>query len=442
MNLEQKFLELCRSLPAREDVLYTEEARDKHMTRFSLYFRVCRVELVYSRKWETVAPPSVLYCRVYLSKNDPIYLHLPELMAYLGAQDYRACYFPYIESPERLEACFRALMCIVEDYIPQAERLGTTGQDRVILERWADEGFFEDPKGEEPQQGEIDRDTMAFVRVFQESVLVARHTNLDAYEAFLKGDREKALQKYEKLAKNGLSLYEKGLCDFLRSEESRDFRPMSAECFAAPAYKKATGQKADLKGMALLYAGFAVLFCGLLAVLNAVYARGTVYYLGVPWWTGLIWAGLPAIFGYFVFQRRIQKLLGGSVDFLDALKPHPWINRLAAVIFAAATVGSAVLCIWLSGNSMRFYADRGIYCTEEDSAREFAYSEVQDIYFIRSRYNDYGNRVDRSSYVIVLADGTRIDLDASTSLEKQRQIVEELFPALEIRELDSDRELP
>ena len=88
--------QLCEAFAAKENALYTQTAWDKHMTFFSVYFRASRVELVYSRKWETMAPPSVLFARIYLSKNNPVYLHLPELIGFLGIDDYRACYFPYI----------------------------------------------------------------------------------------------------------------------------------------------------------------------------------------------------------------------------------------------------------------------------------------------------------------------------------------------------------
>ena len=142
MRVKETFLQLCEAFAAKENALYTQTAWDKHMTFFSVYFRASRVELVYSRKWETMAPPSVLFARIYLSKNNPVYLHLPELIGFLGIDDYRACYFPYIENPQRMTDCMEALTEILSDYIPKIEELANTGEDQAILERWANEGFF------------------------------------------------------------------------------------------------------------------------------------------------------------------------------------------------------------------------------------------------------------------------------------------------------------
>lgn len=148
MELEQEFLRLCREWADRPDVFHTEVIHEKNLAAFSALFRVIRVELVYSRKWETVAPPSVLYCRVYLSKNDPVYLHLPELLSYLDAGDYRACYFPCIESAQRMEDCFRALTRIVDDHIPAAQQLASADRGREVMERWAEGGLLRGSRGQ------------------------------------------------------------------------------------------------------------------------------------------------------------------------------------------------------------------------------------------------------------------------------------------------------
>lgn len=444
MELEQEFLRLCREWADRPDVFHTEVIHEKNLAAFSALFRVIRVELVYSRKWETVAPPSVLYCRVYLSKNDPVYLHLPELLSYLDTGDYRACYFPCIESAQRMEDCFRALTRIVDDHIPAAQQLASTDRGREVMERWAEGGFSEDPEGkEESQDGPIDWDTMLWARKLQESFMVSRHTTLDAYEAFLNGDREKAIEKYEKMRKNGLSIYEKGLLEFLRSEAAQDFSPMPPECYAYGAYKKtAKGDKTDLKGLFLLYAGFAVLFCGLLAVINGFLARDTLYFYGIEWWFGGVLAVVPALFGYFAFQKKLRSLLGGGNEFLDAAKSSRFAARLAAVAFTVAMAGCIWFCATVPGMSFRMYDDYAVYYSEEETLKQFAYAQVEEIYCISARYNSYGDRVERASCVLILEDGRQVDLDCNGSVEEQLAVVRQLFPELEILELDSDRDLP
>ena len=81
--MSAKFQELCGELRARDDVLYLEFDRERKMEICTVYFRAAKIQLIYCRKWELLAPPSVLFARISFSKNSPAFLHLPELIAYL-----------------------------------------------------------------------------------------------------------------------------------------------------------------------------------------------------------------------------------------------------------------------------------------------------------------------------------------------------------------------
>ena len=443
MRVKETFLQLCEAFAAKENALYTQTAWDKHMTFFSVYFRASRVELVYSRKWETMAPPSVLFARIYLSKNNPVYLHLPELIGFLGIDDYRACYFPYIENPQRMTDCMEALTEILSDYIPKIEELANTGEDQAILERWANEGFFASEKEEKTQsQEEIDWEVMEFFCHLQESILVSRHTNMVAYRAFLDGKVEKSLKKYEKLRKNGMSPYEVGLIAFLQTEAGRKFRPMPEKCDSAKLYRRGEmGDKTDLIGIGLSFVLLAGLLCGLIAAIDGILSRGTLYYFGIGWWFGLLLAAPTSFFGYVAFQRFLRPKLGGSVDFLDVQK-HPKFNQyLSAAFFAVLMAGSIALCIFLPPMNSRYYEDHAVLYAEEGDGR-FTYDQVREIYYIHGRYNDFGDLVERASCVLVLDDGRQFDLDCDGTPQEQLAMVKDLMGHIPIQEVASDRDLP
>ena len=76
--------------------------------------------------------------------------------------------------------------------------------------------------------------------------------------------------------------------------------------------------------------------------------------------------------------------------------------------------------------------------------QSFTYEEVDAIYHIQSRYNDFGERIEFDSYVIATADGRLTDLYGFTSAEETREKALPIFQAagIEVIELDSDRELP
>ncbi len=431
-------------------MLYTQFGKEKRNCTFSMYFRTTKIQLVYSWQWQALAPPSVLYCRVYLSKNSGVYLHLPELLCSLGVDDYRACYFPYIETGARMEACFHALMAVVEEYIPALEQLGQTGGDQEILAYWQQHPFFEQPTeteaAEEPEKienAEQAENLQVLSQRIMESVMVARHTLLDAYEAFLLGDWEKSLEKYRKLEKSGLSDYERGLCRFLEDDRNRGFVPMPPECLSAADYKLYAGAKTDWRGCVLLYIPCAAICCSLIGLMSGILSRGTIFFFGVEWWFGLVIGVFPALFGYGVLERQVLALMGGPhrrrrLDYCDMMDSRSGLTKLLKVVFAVAVAGSLWFCIAVPGMSIRFYDTYGVYYTEEGATVQFAYDQMAGIYYTSARYNSFGGRLERPSYVLVLENGEQVDLDACTwKLDKQRQIIETLFPEAEIAEVDS-----
>lgn len=427
------FEDLCRNLATRSGVLHTEFSEEKKTAVFSLYLHSSKIQLVYSRRWEDLAPPSVLYCRVFTNKNVPLYLHLPELLGYLGAEDYRACYFPCIETAGRMEACFRALMEVVDTYSEILDSLSADGRDRDILAQWLHHAGLDE---------DTDMEIAAQLQHLQEPMLIARFTTNPAYEAFLRGEQEKALKLYRKMKKPGLSAYEQGLCRFMESSEGERFRPMPPECFALAEYRKHTGLKADLQAAGILYVCCAALFCAVMALLSHWLARGTVFYCGISWLYGMLLAVLPAIFGEFLIQKFIFSRFGKRADFYRMTGPKPVMTAVVSVLLAV----SVAACLWFSiavpNMSMRFYDTHCVY-HRDDAPRSFEYSQVAQICHISARYNEYGDRVERDSYVLILADGTQIDLDGDVSNQQiQLEIIQTLFSDLAITELDSDRDLP
>lgn len=445
-NLQKDFLRLCRTFEHRLDLLYTQVETEKKTCIFSMYFRAVKIQFVYTWRWSSLAPSNVLFCRIFPRKADDFFLHLPELLPYLNAKDYRACYFPYIESPSRMEACLKQLMLIVEEYIPTLEQLGTTQKTQDIFDDWLKINYLNDKKEKNlpPDDEKIDVEFLSYFQRFWESLLVTRYTTDDAYEAFLTGNWETSLQHYDK--KKEKDTYEQGLCDFMRENRPENFQPMPPDCFSLPGYKSATRPKNDWKCIGIFYIPCAVLFCGLLAIMNGMFSHETIYYFGVEWWFGLLLGALPAIFGGLFFQKKILSFLNKKENqdhlaYFDMVNNRPWVYKMCFCAFLAATIGCLTFCIALPSMSMRFYDSYGIYYLEENG--RFDYSQIEDIYYIEARYNVYEDRLERPSYVLILDTGVQVDLDACTSdLEIQENLIEDLFSEFEIILVDSDKDLP
>lgn len=454
-TLKKAFIKLCKQEENAQELIFSKVSENTYEAVWSMYLRMIRIDIVYSWRWLDLAPPSVLYCRVYLSKNEPVYLHLPVLLGYLKVEDYRACVFPCIESEARMKCCFDALMAVVRDYIPKMEKAAGSEQGSQIMRQYAVYGFAPSAKmlsKPEPEQ-EPDTEELVWIQGIQESINVSRLSDFKPYQEFLKGNWQKSLKLYKKLENRGLSEYEKGLCWFMEDPANRGFRPISRECYTLQSFKKSTGQLADLKGMLLVYAVAAVFFCGLIQILRTVQAWGTVYYLGVGWWFGLIMAGLPAIFGYGAWQDKIQGVMAREQPWVKEFyrfgmtksKFNRGLFKLVKWLVAVILLAEIGFCCWLGVNGDCFYDTYAVTSSLRQRPQErvrFEYEDVVAIYHLNGRYNEFGDRLERQSYVICLEDGTWLDLDCSCSLKKQREIATELFPDLPITELDSDRDLP
>jgi len=447
-SIKAEFLKLCNGLKTVNRILYTEVSEDKKSVAFSMYYRMIRVELVYSWKWVDTAPPSVLYCRVYPSKNEPWYLHLPILLGYLKSDDYRACVFPYIESNERMRVCLDALLSVVNDHIDEAEALSDAGLDQKYTRDFLVNGYISAEKRIDTEKHDLEWDDASILwgQSVTEWIHIARFSTMNAYDAFLSGNYEKALRLYRKMEKKGLCEYERGLCRFLENPANCGFQPISPACYAHRDCKKNTGFLADIKGMLLLFGVFSLAYCLLILLLSSIQAQGTRYYFGMEWWFGFILAGLPAVLGYASFQSRIQDILNrkrpGAADFYKVAQEPSCIYKIAKWIVIAVLIAELGLCVWLSGENTRFYDTYGVSYNMREEYVRFDYEDVEEIFRIDARYNVYGDRIERPSYVLLLTDGTKIDLDGNGSIEMQYEIVSTLFEHIQIIELDSDRELP
>ena len=446
-QLKNDFLRLCNVLKDRSDVLYTQVQENKRDCVFNMYFHAIRVELVYCWKWEALAPPSILYSRFYLNKNEDLFLHLPELIAQLEAEDYRACYFPYIETTQRMEACFEALMQLVDDYSPAAQKLVQSGTAEEIMKLWFEKDFFNDQKTSGTvweYDDAAQRQQIAQINYRFEGVMVGRHTNFPAYEAFQLGNWEKARKLYEKQEKRGITAYERGLIRFMNKAENQGFQSMPSECFSLPNYKKFARNGRELAGIGILWIVFSAIFCAIIAIYDVICGQGTVYHFGVPIWFGIALGFWPALLGYASFQHKILAWMQRKIeiDYATMLDTHPKFNKFILLLFILSIIGCMLLNFNQLGMCERYYSDHAICYRDRENTVEFNYYEVADIYYIKSRYNDYGDIVHRSSYVIALKDGTCIDLDGSTNLKNQERLVQKLFGDHKVIQVETDRDLP
>lgn len=450
-QLSKHFISLCRAYAHQREVLGFSVHSDKKQCIGEFIYRTCRLQILYRLTEAVGIPPSTVYCRIFPDKLTPIYLHIPQLLPLMGVEDYRAAYFPYIETPRRMAACFQALTEFWETLLPSLQTLARTGQDQQLLGKWVESEPFNAPTREILKSGTYAQ--AAFVSWLDscEQLLLIRYTDFPPWQQYLMGNHRKAAALYRK--KKQLSAYERGLLEFLDSGRAADFLPITPACFAAGDKAQVTRGKEDLGTIGLctlaVYGMFAAVLCLIAALFQLISGWGTLCWLGMPWYSGFLFAGLPALFGGIALRRRLIPILFPKrsvqqLEFDDICSDTPFVRWFSAGAFAVCTAAAAVILFFCMGSCAQFYETEGVIHHSHTEVHRFSYDQIEAIYHIQSRYNVYGERIDRDSYVIATGDGVLSDLDSFASAKETRSKVLPILTkaGIPVVELDSDRELP
>lgn len=449
-RIADRFTQLCRQYESSHDILGFEFERDKKSCVCTLFYRSVKIQLVYRMKTSAANSPSTLYCRVFPLKNCPVFMHLPHIIPLLGIKDYRACYYPFIETDERMESCFNHLVAFLDELLPAMESFAR--EERAIDE--LKEFISNNVKDIDPESvlcnDSFEQRSYIFSQRTLDRLWVVAFTESEPWKDYLFGHTAKALQGYGKY--EDPIPYIDGLCEFLKTEEGRHFVPMPRECFSQFDMQAATSGREDgltlFKCMFAFYPVCAAFFCVLMGTMQLISSFGTLCWFGDPWYLGALLGGIPAIFGGIALRRRIipfinRKRSVSQLEYDDILNSDT-INGVARIIFILVAGVSLVFCLYTGRQNIRFfdgYLDRnyGILGHEE-----YRYDEITAIYKMDSRYVDDGRRIDRPSYVLLFEDGTTMDLYSRVEMHEAEEYVLPILEDLDIPviHIDSNLELP
>lgn len=450
-ELEKVFLTRCEEYAKKLNALGTKTTSEKKTTFFSIILPSIKIQLIYSKKRSAFDLPSTIFARVYLNKNTNHFYHIPELLAFLEIDDYRACYFPYIESEERMNCCFDALTEVLDSHIADFEKIVTTFRHeemrRYQFESIKDLSFLKD---EDYNNFDI---YVKMIEMGERTNFLYRFTTLDAYYNLCCGKREDAIKKYEKLqSKNLLFDYEKRLLEFIEKPENADFKPITDECFS---YKEAkpylmNDKVFSYKSLLFTLSITIPIFFIVTFVIEKIMSAGAVTYYGTPWWVNVFFGALSALTVTIGFADNINKLVGDKK--IKARKSYNKIlesklsKDIGEVIFRSF---SAILFVFVMMLSLLTTSVYDTYIKTPSDGNPFEmtqiqYEDVEKIYYMNARYNVYGDRIDRPSYVFILKDGTIFDFDMiNTAEETERDILPLLEKYdLEIIKVDNHKEIP
>ena len=426
-ELVRLFREQVEAFVHTQNAIGSDFREDPGMAVCSVYTNLLRIEFLFHKKEKVILPVCTLFCRVYLQKNGDRFFHLPEILDMLpgGEEDFRCWYFPYIESEERMRACFGALSGGLAAYLPALTELANDPQRlrEAYIRQWNQwvqlyaltENMI--PADEEKRQEFI----LWMQRHCERYGILPHYTGNKAYFRFLKGDPAGAAAEYRKAKPRSRMIYEERLIRFLQSPACEGYRAIDPACFVQA---RAKFYKSSLRefGWGAVYGLVCLLACGGLlyavsAAVHAVLTRGTVYSIPLPWYMGLLLGGLPAIFGAIALRRPLARLLrrtqAQEVLAFDEIINGRGINRFAGILFGVTLALSLFGSLLLPFGTVCFYPDRLAYWEAELplNRQEYRYEEILGVYRMEGRYNDYGDWIDRSSYGVKFRDGTLLDFD-------------------------------
>lgn len=446
--LTKEFIHLCSDYVKTQQHTLSQEVIDtKKVCRYLVRFYSHAVEFRYVKKESLYFKPSSLYCVVYLNKNSVAYYHLTDLIPHLERKTFQPCYFGCIENADRLKSCFQSLTSTLETVISQ---LSCTLSEEASISAALFNSYRSifGLKGSELDFAKIENPkehTQSYFLSLQntrDGYLFSRYSNFAPYSLLLKNKVDKAVRKYEKLNEKGKLLdYEKSLLTCLLHSENRLFDGCDLD-FSGKAEKQISVIN-FIKALCIVFPITSAFFCSSFAIYQAIISANTLTVLCAPWYAGFLCAGFCSIFGAIaltalcplpnkhVSKEKQKELLKTMVS--------KGLKRFVIVCFSLSLAASIFFTVMIMIPSIRFYDDHIAFY-----GNHYRYREIDSIYYISARYNVYGDRIDRGSYVILFKDHTSLDLDGSASVD---ETVRNVLPILkekgfEIQFADSEKELP
>ncbi len=369
-----------------------------------IYYGSFYVKFTYNAHGTLGVVNSILGCSVCIDKNGSSReIPLPLICDYLDYDITSPVFIPNITDAKGMEEAFGAIGNTVIALIPEFERVSSDEQLKSgILLRYTDEMKY---------IFDID-DLENIIDYYFYDFFVLRFTT-DAFDYYLKGDYEKACKKLGKIKKP--TGYEKRLRESLLSGLYEKCQTMPEDIHKI--HKAGSTSKDDMKEFFVIFISWFVLTpltsAVYLAVFFVVYLienKNSVYLMGTEYnWPFCICLGFFTAIAVSYFTRfRFYKLINKKgyeryfrlSTMQNGKGAERFMKAFTLVIFYVCIIMSVLFCKW----NINFTEDGFIDNTKFLSLRGeyYNYEEIERIYYLPQRTNDFGDVLDFPSYVMVV----------------------------------------
>lgn len=436
MNVDKLIESLHPQIEAfseRTNGISTAAWQGRKLAEWEVKYNILKVEFVLTKKDRVFCPLATLFCRIYLGKNEAFFYHLPELMPFLEPDNFQCYYFPYIESEERLRACFEVIASFIEKHLPKLQDLAKDNEmyEKIKAAKLADMKLFDEKFDEEMEVFEVGS--------YEEYLLLPKYAAEGAYQEFVCGNYEKAMKSYEKeVKKKGkLTAYERNLISFLKTTNGT-YQAIPEKCASVKKmqYVKKSEDRYVFLGFAIFSLALALVYFLCISALDFVQSQGTLYYKGLQWWEWIVYALFPGLWGGMLLRDKLRHFFNKEkkeeYEAFEEMQEPKWLKILVMVMLAIMTAGSVFLFGRFAIMPTCFYEDYMTYKVEEDvigiKTIVCPYEELETVYYTQGVYNEYGDYISRPSYVLVFKGGSFWDSDIGVSV---KEVETHILPLLE-----------
>jgi hypothetical protein len=409
----------------------------------NVHFKGFTFKCIYIINGGPMGGKSGLECRFSFDQTpEELEYSFYDILNIIDPQNFKSYSFPYIFSEREMSEAFKYLCDGFDKYY---ERICGLSLDKVKrrqllnnllndINEFYGQNIFE-ARGKNAENASLTFKISWFC-----NVVYSRFCS-DAYLNYLEGDYKMAIKKYSKV--KHLTLYEKRLLEFMNENISSACRAIDDELNSIKKAKSIRKSRREplaiLIGTVLLLPAFAALYIPLyylfmhFAYFDALFVAGPVpAVVALPCF-------LSAFSLSYVFRRNIYKTFfrkkAQNLLSFDSITNGKWVNRFFLVLTDIVVVISTLFIMFTVNCNLTFrengFVDKSAILSM--SGPLIKYDEVKAVYLVNARINDFGDRAEGQSYVIVLKDGTSYDLFNFTSAEETK---EKILPILERKNIE------
>ena len=404
------FCEIISSYNGEESVENIESRSAK------IFYNAFIIEFKYTAHLVFSLINSVLECRIYFDKGkDVLGFPLPFIVDAISYDTPIPLCVPLISDTEGMEQAYNCIGIVLKCLLSSFENISQDESRKAeLLASFIKEvRYVFDFKDKVKDEDVIDDFTYDYY---------AFRFTIEAFINFIRGNRSKAVKQLKKVKRP--TGYEKRMLKVWSSNERFELPELSAVIKNAEMYGSDGIQPSDAKEFGVLLFSWLVLtpvtsaiyallyfILILLEGRNSVYLMGAEYNFPACFLFGFVTAIALSYFTRLKFYKFLHRKDYEKYCEFDSIMNGAKADRLMRGFIRVIVLIGFIGCLLLSKWNLNFYEDGFRDNTKFFSFRGeyYSYSDIERVYYIPQRTNDFGDTLEYPSYVLVFKDGREID---------------------------------